>query len=333
MVELNYEAISEAFEAERSLLQEFVDFATSELKNAITGAGIHADVSGRVKEVDSFAVKALVGHRYENPLREIVDKAGLRIVVPYLRDVEPVEQLVRELFVVIKTEQKRDALAYNEAGYLGLHLDIRLHDEQAISYPDFAELRLELQVRTIAEGAWAEVTHNNLYKPPADLPDDLKRRIYRLVGLVELFDNEIERFLAEAEATPGFNEAFVTAPLSGVLLRRFGVTRKPDRQLCLLLGASLVPLYGQPTAQVVDRVEEWIDSRVDQLRDLFQKARPSSSPLTFQPEVFLILERLENDRAHLIEAWPSEVPFEWVEQLAGAWRIRLTGAGETRDEA
>lgn len=333
VVDLGYEAVSEAFEAERPLLQEFVDFAVSELKGAIAAAGIHAEVTGRVKEVDSFAVKALVGHRYEEPLSEIVDKAGLRIVVPYLRDTEPVEQLVRELFVVIKKERKRDALAYNETGYLGLHLDIRLHEEQAIAYPKFAGLRLEAQVRTIVEGAWAEVTHNNLYKPPADLPDDLKRRIYRLVSLVELFDNEVEGFLAEASETPGFNEAFVMMPLSGVLLRRFGVMRKPDRQLCLLLGAAVVPLYDQPTDQIVHRVEEWVDSRIDRLRDLFRKARPTSTLLTFQPEVFLILERLENDRARLIDAWPDEVPFEWLEQLAGAWGIRLTGAGETRAEA
>jgi ppGpp synthetase/RelA/SpoT-type nucleotidyltranferase len=332
VADLDYGAISEAFESERPLLQDFVDFAVAELEEAVAGAGIHATIGGRVKEVDSFAVKALVGHRYEDPLREVGDKAGLRIVVPYLRDMEPVERLVRELFVVIKKEQKRDALAYNENGYLGLHLDIRLHQEQALVYPAFAGLRLEVQVRTIAQGAWAEVTHNNLYKPPADLPDDLKRRIYRLVSLVELFDNEVEGFLGEAADTPGFNEAFVIAPLGGILLRRFGVTRRPDRQLCLLLGAALVPLYSEPPDQIVDRIEEWIDRRGDRLREVFTRPSANSSPLASQPEILLILERLENDRAHLVEAWPVEIPFEWLEQLAGAWGTRLMGAGETRND-
>lgn len=331
MVELDYSAVADAFEAERPLLQEFVDLVVSELKGAILGAGIYAAVTGRVKEVDSFTVKALVGHRYRDPLHEIGDKAGVRVVVPYLRDVEKIEQLVRKLFVVIKKEQKLDALGYNENGYLGLHLDVRLHDEQTAADAKFSGLRLEIQVRTIAQGAWAEVTHDHLYKPPADLPDDLKRRIYRLVGLVELFDSEVERFLEEAQATPGFNEAFVTGPLSGVLMQRFAVMQKPDRRLCLLLSAALVPLYGEEIDQILGRIEGWVDDHVDRLRQLFSQARVSSSPLMSQPEIFLILERLENDRAHLVEAWPAEVPFVWLEDAASAWGIRLTGEGETQE--
>jgi ppGpp synthetase/RelA/SpoT-type nucleotidyltranferase len=332
VADVDFRSLAQAYEAERPLLEEFVAFASFELNEVIAGAGIHAAVSGRAKDVDSFVVKALVGERYRDPLAEIVDKAGVRVVVPYLRDMARVEEFIREVFVVIKKEQKKDALAYNETGYLGIHLDVRLHDEQAAVYEAFADLRLEIQVRTISQGAWAEVTHDLLYKPPADLPGDLKRRIYRLVSLVELFDNEVDGFLSEAESTPGFSEAFAIASLSNVLLRRFDVHRKPDRQLSLLLAAALIPLYQCPAEQIVPTVQQWIDANYDRLRQLLRRADPNSSPLLLQPETFLILERLENDRAHLEAAWPPEIPHEWLEDVASAWGIRLIGESETSVE-
>ena len=35
-------------------------------------------------------------------------------------------------------------------------------------------------------------------------PDELKRRIYRLVALVELFDNEVAAFLDQVHVLPGY---------------------------------------------------------------------------------------------------------------------------------
>lgn len=199
---------------------------------------------------------------------------------------------------------------------------------------EFAGLRFEIQIRTIAQGAWAEVAHEQLYKPPADVPAHLKRRIYRLVSLVELFDNEVEAFLVEAAQTPGYREAVALQPLAQLLLQRFGVSRRPDRQLSLVIAAAVVSLYDCGPAEVPSRIEAWIEENAQKLETVLAGCLAGScAPILLQPESFLIFERLERDADRLLEAWPPEVPRAWLDEAAVAWGVRLPDTENQADES
>lgn len=278
-------------------------------------------VKGRTKDPESFATKAIL-KGYDRPPEEIGDKAGIRATAVYERDLKTIEDIVRRLFHVIRTESKLDALAYNEFGYLGIHCDCTLLDHDANGEDaDLRGKRLEIQIRTIVESAWAEVSHEQLYKPAADVPDDLKRQIHRLVALVELFDSEVERFRIAAAATPGYREAEALAPLARMMLERFGISRSPDRRLSLIMAAALVPLYGNlEPAQLFDLIGPWIDAHHDALAVQFEEAQAlPTNPLFLQPEVFLILERLDHDQARLRNRWPEQLPSVWLDEVADAW--------------
>lgn len=326
MASFDYSSIATSFAKERRSYEKLASVASKILGAALKEAGIYANVSGRAKEVKSLATKAVLGRRYEEPLAEIGDRAGVRVVVPYLRDVDRVEEVVRQLFTVINREQKLDALAYNEVGYLGVHFDTRLSESQITkSRKKLRDLNFEIQVRTIAQSAWAEVAHERLYKPPAEVPKELKRRIYRLVGLVELFDAEVEGFLAQAEETTGYQESFALAPFADLLLRRFDVRRKPDPQISLLLAARLIPLYELAPSEIFEHLDPWIDKHQDRLAKIFDSYEETvSAPIFCQPESFLLFERLENDRARLRAAWPLAIPDEWLFDAAAIWGVRLT---------
>lgn len=324
MAESDFDQISEAFAAERPTYEALTELVEGKIGDRLEEAGIYAPVKGRAKEVESFAIKALVGDRYTDPLRQIGDKAGLRITVPYLHQIDEVETLVRDEVTVIDREQKLDALAYDQVGYLGVHLDCRLKDEDLAAHEEFKDYRFEVQLRTNAQSAWAEVAHEQLYKPPAEVPPELKRRIYRLVSLVELFDNEVEAFLFEASNTPGFKEAVALKPLTLVMLKRFGVRRRPDRALSLLMAAALVPLYGQEPDEVAPSVEEWAEDQAEKLQQVFDEAqREGRSPLLLQPEALLLFNLLERDPDAVLEHWPEQVPVEWLREAAGHWQVRL----------
>ncbi len=278
-------------------------------------------MKGRTKDPESFATKAIL-KGYDRPPEEIGDKAGIRATAVYERDLKTIEDIVRRLFHVIRTESKLDALAYNEFGYLGIHCDCTLLDHDANGEDaDLRGKRLEIQIRTIVESAWAEVSHEQLYKPAADVPDDLKRQIHRLVALVELFDSEVERFRIAAAATPGYREAEALAPLARMMLERFGISRSPDRRLSLIMAAALVPLYGNlEPAQLFDLIGPWIDAHHDALAVQFEEAQAlPTNPLFLQPEVFLILERLDHDQARLRNRWPEQLPSVWLDEVADAW--------------
>lgn len=308
-----YEARAEGFDKLKAHLE-------AELVKELAGRGVPAEVKGRVKEALSFVTKALLGNRYADPLEEIGDKVGLRIILTFERDLGAAEEAVEALAAVLKRESKLDALAYNENGYQGVHLDVEI-DQARAQRLGTNEQRAEIQIRTRAQAAWSEVSHEQLYKPAADVPDDLKRRIYRLVALVELFDSEVEQFLIDAESTPGFSEAAILGPLQTQLVR-LGVRHAPDREMTRLLAASIVPLYSD-TPNLVPYLDSWVTENEAGLKVLVEEAElvgpAGMNPLVIQPELIPILERLDHDVLNLRTHWPGAVPHGWLEDLAERW--------------
>jgi putative GTP pyrophosphokinase len=319
-----YQEVLAAYERERPLYVDLVDHAVMALQAAINAAGLHTlPVSGRAKEARSFAIKACVGRRYDRPLEQITDKAGVRVMVIYQRDLDRVVEIVRRTFTVLSVERKLDALDYDRNGYLGTHIQARLTAEQvAATRAELNGLEMEVQVRTLAQSAWAEVSHAELYKPAADVPVELKRRIYRLVGLVELIDNEVEAFCAGASDTEGYRDA---AAVSGMVesMASLGNSRAPDRRLTRELCAAIVPLYGTPPGEVTETVEAFVAANQTGLRNVIREGEllddQELNPLLAQPEMPMICERLERDRIRLEQAWPPSVPEDWLQDLAEKW--------------
>lgn len=323
---LNYHEVLTAYEAERPLYDELVRCAVPVLQSAIDVAGLHTiPVMGRAKEPRSFAIKACIGRRYDRPFEQIVDKAGVRVMVIYQRDVDAVVQLVQDTFTTISVERKLDALDYDRNGYLGTHIQARLKETQiAGARAELTDLEFEVQVRTLAQSAWAEVSHAELYKPPADVPTGLKRRIFRLVALVELIDNEVEAFCAEASDTVGYREASV---VGGMVERMatFGNSRAPDRRLTRELCAAIVPLYAEEKGGVEDLLRRFVVSEEAGLRNIISEGElmedTGLNPLLAQPELPMICERLARDRICLEHAWPESVPEDWLQDLAEKWGL------------
>ena len=54
----------------------------------------------------------------------------------------------------------------------------------------FANIKAEIQVRTILQHAWAAIDHELTYKKTEEAPKNLRRRLFRLSALLELADDE-----------------------------------------------------------------------------------------------------------------------------------------------
>jgi ppGpp synthetase/RelA/SpoT-type nucleotidyltranferase len=316
-----WQAIQEEYEREWEEWDALAQYVRTTLETALADGAIHGWVFARAKAPESYTRKLVIGGKEPD---EIGDRAGVRVLLPYEADIDAVERLVRERFTLIRREQKRDALAYNEIGYLGVHLDVRLRDDDPQA-DRFAARPVEVQLRTLAQAAWAEVSHEQLYKPPADVPDELKRRIYRLVALVELFDSEVAAFVNDAAELPGYKEAVALTPLESELRRRFGVVAPADRRLSRELAAALVPLYeGVAPEQVYEQVlAPWLAGHEADVRAQLERGAQARHPLIQQPEVLLIFERLENAPSSLAGAWPESVPRALLVDLGQMWGVEL----------
>jgi len=156
----------------------------------------HIDVmhiEKRVKSVESFIDK---GRRKncQDPLEEITDKIGLRVITYYDDDIEEVANLIRKEFDVDLelSDNKREALKDNEFSYRSLHLVVKHKAVRATNteWKRFATQKAEIQIRSILQHAWASISHKTLYKKPDDVPPELRRQLNSLSALLEVADRE-----------------------------------------------------------------------------------------------------------------------------------------------
>ncbi|MEV6240378.1 hypothetical protein [Lentzea sp. NPDC051838] len=158
-------------------------------------AGIDVfQVEGRVKTPDSFdeKIKRKAG-KYADPLSDMTDLVGLRIIAYYLEDVDRIVELLSDEFEVRKEHSmnKQDELAPDQFGYSSNHLVIRIGSRsQRPEWAKYADISVELQVRTMSQHAWAAVHHKLSYKRVEEVPTSLQRRLFRLSALFEMADEQ-----------------------------------------------------------------------------------------------------------------------------------------------
>jgi ppGpp synthetase/RelA/SpoT-type nucleotidyltranferase len=153
-------------------------------------------IESRAKSVESFVEKLrLKGEKYENPLEDVTDLVGLRIITYYLEDVESAADLVRREFEVDETNSTAIAARLEEPdqfGYLSGHYVVSLneHRRRLAEWDFFGTRRMEIQIRTALQHAWAAVSHKLDYKSANEAPLNLRRRLFRLSALFELADEQ-----------------------------------------------------------------------------------------------------------------------------------------------
>jgi ppGpp synthetase/RelA/SpoT-type nucleotidyltranferase len=279
----------------------------------------------RAKTVLSFAKKAL-RKGYRDAMAEIGDLAGVRIIVDFQADIGPAEKVVEELCSVVSRESKLEAMAYNELGYLGVHLQVRPNSGLVNIVGSKADtMTAEVQIHTRAQSAWAVVSHDLLYKGPLELSEEIKRGVTRLVALVEVFDGEIGRLRQTIESDPDHAELALLGPLDDEIIRF--TARRPDRALSAVVVPPLVRVYGLPVDRIVDeKINPFLAENRQHMDGLFDAYRDDerANPLLFQPEALLIFDLLQRNPDRLREAWPSDdIPIELLESLATVWGTEL----------
>jgi len=281
------------------------------VRRRLDGHGYHlVEVSHRAKDFDSFGKKA-IRKAYADPLTEIGDKAGVRVVLPFARDKPEIERILGETLILGGRDDKRLALGADRVGYLGLHFQAEIPGgELADDEQDLVGLQAELQLHTKAENAWSTVTHDTLYKAPLPVPDQIARRVNRLAVLAEVFDSEVGIFQDELLALPDFALLdTLVPPLEKALLRFTG--RRPDLGLSRMILPAVAELTGLPADRIhPELVAPYLAEHESELMALYQdyESDDRANPLLFQPEALLIFERLASDRYRLRQAWPPSVP-------------------------
>lgn len=152
-------------------------------------------ITFRVKEKSSYLEKCKKD-KYKNPIEEIMDLAGIRIITYTNKDIQAICEVVKnELFIDEKnSEDKSQSMVENQVGYLSVHYIVTLREERTklAEYEDYAGIRNEIQIRTLLQHAWAEIEHDRNYKFSGVLPTEIRRRFYLIAGVLEMMDREFD---------------------------------------------------------------------------------------------------------------------------------------------
>jgi hypothetical protein len=303
--------------AERDLYERFGEVIAARMKAGVRALGLWCDTTSRAKEPGSLIKKLL--KKSEHTYESLSDKVGARCIIRYRDDLDRVVQVAQNLFACGPIDRKADSLGTTGIGYLSIHIDVSLAAGDSLAHR-YGGLRAELQIRTLAQHLWSEMSHDAIYKNDdalAKLPETLLRRVNLMAGVIEVADMEFNRLNGELGVRP---EIVIYRGLERHFYRL--TAHSPDSELSLDVISLLLPLYEDPSPPAITAlVDSFVAAHEASLHDIYeQQDATTTSHLIFQPEALMIAELLDRDELlPLRRVWNQRFPEEELERLAVAF--------------
>lgn len=162
-------------------LEKIVD----DVRAVLDALPVRYQLKSRVKSFEEYHRKwSLLGGA------PIGDMLGIRVVCPFLADVDIVERALAGRLCIAEVDRKRERHSLREFGYESTHLVLDL-ERQTVAHPLPGVAPVcEIQIRTILQDAWAEVEHELIYKSDwSSIPTDaIQRKLAALNANLSLSD-------------------------------------------------------------------------------------------------------------------------------------------------
>jgi len=186
------EQLREKYKVEFSLRMAFQDHLKSIIENILaTNNHPFLSVIPRIKTEDSFVAKAKrQGKNYSNPLDEITDLTGIRILFEYKDEAQKAEEELRQTLIIDEknSHDTRQESPETEFGYSAIHLIASLPQQLSDKFGclAFGDRKFEIQIRTSLEDAWATKSRDIFYD--RSIAKEYRRGLNRLAALLEIAD-------------------------------------------------------------------------------------------------------------------------------------------------
>ncbi|WP_051206048.1 GTP pyrophosphokinase [Oceanospirillum maris] len=199
---MNEKEFLEQWNQDSPMYDAWGDFVTSTICNHLKTSGknlssyLKQSPKHRVKDPVSLLDKAFyrVNKSYDNPYEEIEDKVGCRFVVLLVEQIkELTDIIITEANWDYKecrhfhSEREKEPLLFT---YQSVHYVVRnktefIHKEVTI-YPNTP---CEIQIRTLLQHAYAELTHDAVYKAKTLVQPEVHRTVAKSMALIETTDD------------------------------------------------------------------------------------------------------------------------------------------------
>lgn len=232
MTEVSPEEWADRYRAVRGAYESLTERLRGLIVDLLSDAGIEViQIEARAKDISSFQEKiARKGAKYKDPLTEITDLVGLRIITYYLEDVGRVGEILKREFNIDEANSvdKAENLDVDRFGYTSVHYVATLSQGRGrlVEWRMYANTKIEIQVRTALQHAWAAINHKLDYKSSREVPKAIRRRLFRLMALFELADEQFselrdDRLQVESDYATDVREGQFDLPLDEASLAAY----------------------------------------------------------------------------------------------------------------
>lgn len=151
------------------------------------------NINCRIKTPDSIIRKMKRKQfdlNYKNLIENVEDIAGIRVVCPFKSDINKVVDLL-EKDPNLDILQKKDYITKpKKSGYSGYHIIA----QTPVNIGDaFANVKTEIQIKTMAMDFWSSTEHKLKYKAKNKLSKSDSKRMVKYAKIINKMDNEIAK--------------------------------------------------------------------------------------------------------------------------------------------
>jgi len=177
------------------------------LKNLVRGCSSEFIIQARVKTISSFANKIFTPEiKYSNPVSEINDLCGIRIILPNINEMKAVCEVIRDNFIVDVVEDENSfeqsqnetvtSLHHFQTYIIHLIPDLKLYKRLELEFPDeFYALRAEVQIRTYISHGWAANQYKIFRQYEFKVPKPYEQELSRVKSLLAIEDNALNKIM------------------------------------------------------------------------------------------------------------------------------------------
>lgn len=233
----------------------------------------------RLKEDDSLIEKVFYRNpgKYGDPWTEIEDFVGTRFVVLLERDIATVQKVIEGIdgitSYVSRNNKELERAHPNSFDYASTHLICRPNMD--FKYDDVEIPKgtpCEVQIRTLLQHAWSEVSHSTLYKPTFAASDKMKRSAAKSSALIEAtsdyFDSVYDEIARREDAMDTLSKQLT--PIYKKHVKRDPAISQMEQQI-LDSYASLIPQQFDVSQEIGHFLEskQFIAERVQERRQKY----------------------------------------------------------------
>ena len=148
-------------------------------------------VSSRVKSKQSMYNKLNkkgLEITYENLIKTVNDIAGVRIICSFIPDIYKLVEMFENMQGLTVLRKKDYVANPKESGYSSYHLIVLVPVSLSVGTID---VKVEIQIRTMAMDFWASLEHKINYKYDKEIPKGIKKELKECAKMTQKLDKRM----------------------------------------------------------------------------------------------------------------------------------------------